>query len=222
MKKNIYIFIIFSLLLLLFSSNVFALDVSNTFDVKFSIDDYNKLVDVFGKDYIDSITNDEYNLIMNHIENIKMNSHSSHSTEYKTLNLSCSGGVCRIVLDWKKEPLIKSYDVFGILNSNNVFVSGMIFRQEYNGSSYSKNYPQTFSNGYGTSFKLNGKGTIYLTFAVSGHGTIYASYQHAKKNISLENSKKYTLSTNGYGSVFLFNSGISSYYDGMSGVSLSI
>lgn len=59
-------------------------------------------------------------------------------------------------------------------------------------------------------------------FRVETGGTVYGSYQHATANISLANSKKYTISRTGYGGVFLFNSPVRSYYDAMGGVNISV
>lgn len=47
---------------------------------------------------------------------------------------------------------------------------------------------------------------------------VYGTYQHAVKNISLSNSKKYTIGAGGMGDVLNFTSGYSSYYDNTGGV----
>ncbi len=64
--------------------------------------------------------------------------------------------------------------------------------------------------------------TAVQYYTVSKAGSVYASYQHAISNISLTNSKKYTISRQGYGGVLLFDSSVNSYYDGMSGVNISL
>ena len=45
---------------------------------------------------------------------------------------------------------------------------------------------------------------------------LFTSYQHATEDVSLATSKNYTIGV-GLGSVFLFNNGIASKYDGMEG-----
>ena len=77
------------------------------------------------------------------------------------------------------------------------------------------------NNGFGVSFKLpTGGSSLNITqmFEVSIGGTVYASYQHANKTSTLDKSKDYSISKNGYGGVFLFSTLSSSYYDGMDGV----
>lgn len=59
-----------------------------------------------------------------------------------------------------------------------------------------------------------------FTFVVAKKGKVAVSYQHAKKNITLANSRKFIFNYNGYGSVFLFDQSIRSYYDQMMGVDL--
>ena len=54
------------------------------------------------------------------------------------------------------------------------------------------------------------------------NGTVYASYQHAKRNISLINSRRYTFASGGFGNVFSFDSAVGDYYDEMGGVSISL
>ena len=59
-----------------------------------------------------------------------------------------------------------------------------------------------------------------MTFTYSGSGTIYASYQHAKTNVTLATSKKYTIAQGGYGNVLLFDNNVQIKYDNMTGVSI--
>ena len=84
---------------------------------------------------------------------------------------------------------------------------------------------QKQKDGFGVSIKLLENGNdmkISQYFRTTSGGTIFGSYQHAKKNITLANSKKYSISHSGYGNVFLFDETIKDYYDGMAGVDISV
>ncbi len=58
--------------------------------------------------------------------------------------------------------------------------------------------------------------TLLITSATDFGTNVYGTYQHATSNISLANSKSYTISSTGLGGVIAHN--YSSYYDGMTGV----
>ncbi len=64
---------------------------------------------------------------------------------------------------------------------------------------------------------------IIQYFTVQNKGKVYASYQHAKQNISLEDSQKFNINYNGLGNVFYFNDlNIRNVYDVMSGVEITL
>ena len=50
----------------------------------------------------------------------------------------------------------------------------------------------------------------------------YGSYQHAQKSVTLAKSKKYKISTSGYGRILLFDDAVKQNYDNMSGVSIAL
>ncbi len=50
----------------------------------------------------------------------------------------------------------------------------------------------------------------------------YGSYQHAQKSVTLAKSKKYKISTSGYGRVILFDDAVKQNYDNMPGVSIAL
>lgn len=52
-------------------------------------------------------------------------------------------------------------------------------------------------------------------YRVNKGGNLYVSYQYAKANVTLEQSRKYNFSSNGYGGVFSFDSSVASKYDEM-------
>lgn len=131
-------------------------------------------------------------------------------------------------LVWKSIPSVRSYDIIGIgfyqsvkVKNNNTF-----FTQEYcisGGSCYTSsiNYPQVFNSGAGTSFQLPSGSlnslnqTFYFDVEKNTSSTITtqlaaSDYSHATSSISLNNSKKYTVNTNG-----IALNGVSSYYDSM-------
>ena len=149
-----------------------------------------------------------------------------HKTGNKEIKIekSCTNTKCIITINmkWLNMPKIRSYDVLGarfegpsLLNDHMT----TLFLDDVK-----KNitmYTVKKSNGFGVSFKLpTGGSSLRITqiFEVSVGGTVYASYQHANKTSTLDKSKDYSISKNGYGGVFLFSTLSSSYYDGMGGV----
>lgn len=50
----------------------------------------------------------------------------------------------------------------------------------------------------------------------------YGSYQHAQKTVTLAKSKKYSISTSGYGRIILFDDAVKQNYDNMPGVSIAL
>ncbi len=158
------------------------------------------------------------------------------NTNYKrmTTRLYANGLYYRyeVNLFWKKFPAKRSYDIIGIGFYSSVKPTGTIsFQQEACTSStnctfYNTNYPQTFNMGVGTSFKLPTTTSLTLlqqTLAfnvtkVDPNSTIInqraaGDYAHATSNISLANSKKYTLN---YSYGLSLDSSITSYYDTIS------
>lgn len=135
---------------------------------------------------------------------------------------SCSSDcLVSVTMTWKGDPTIKSYDVMGAYLENTQLVNNpkVVIGQ----TSYTD--IQKFNNGFGVSMllpKYDSKPVANQTFRVNKGGTVYASYQHAMRNISLADSKNYTLSRAGYGGVFKFSGNASSIYDKMSGVSISL
>lgn len=242
------IIVITFLLNIMFMTNVNAKEnfYTNQYGVVFSKEEYNFLSDFYFNGYQNYMKTEDYNeFIKSNIMNrtIKtsiqdenkneggysvLSSESFHETSSKSIKISsaCST-VCNIsiVAEWKKSPTIRSYDVIGAYLKNikmNISPSTTLYYD--NGTTTSSNIKET-TNGFGTSIKLPSSGgniKIVQTFIVEPSGTIYASYQHAKKTSTLAKSQKYSISRNGYGGVFLFESSVESYYDGMGGVSLEI
>lgn len=133
---------------------------------------------------------------------------------YSSISITCT---------WTSTPSVKSYDVIGA-RLDGITLSNTPVTRLYNDdgyTSYSISVKSTL--GFGASVLLSGSNIrVTQTFLVSGSGTVYGSYQHAQKKISLDNSKKYTISSSGYGSVFSFTGTASSVYDGVGGVNISV
>lgn len=152
---------------------------------------------------------------------------TSTSDVNKTLKISkvsmASYTIITITLTWNNTPMVKSYDVIGARFSGATYNSGLSTKLINSSSTTTINNNQTFTNGLGCSVPLSGSSIkVTQTFKVTGSGTVYASYQHAKSSINLANSKKYTISSSGYGSVFKFTGTATSIYDQMNGVSIAV
>lgn len=199
---------------------------------------YQKLCDIYSKNYIETISYEEYELIMfNNLNNIEIKNYfdpeiitrgSYFSTNAKTIRIVKNGNYITLMATWKGVPTIKSYDVIAVRLNNVSLNGGYTFKQTYvvnNNLNVSyDSYKQNFSNGFGSSFKVqNGTSLeISLTFMISGSGTVYGSYQHASTATTLSESKKYTISHLGYGKVIKFDNNVQNKYDAMTGVDLNI
>lgn len=133
---------------------------------------------------------------------------------------------------WKSNPKYHSFDILGARWDNfkqisNYSVSGTQTPLsgssiEYNETS-SGDHIKKFNYGSGLSQNLIDNVTPLINFMKiksedgSDFGTnVYGTYQHASKNISLTNSKSYTVDSTGLGGVIKHN--YSKSYDGMQGV----
>lgn len=241
MKKIVYIFS-FILCVLFFAENVNAKSnvYVNSNGVEININDYDNLCEIYTKEYIEFVSQDVYESIKDYNTNdvvIKQNYDNviiplaaEHTTTYKSIKLIKNGTHITLQLTWLKMPTTRSYDVFGIRFSGAKLDGNITFKQIYkvNGSTKTStsNNQQSFSNGYGTSFLIPSDSITYLQasldFNYSGSGKIFGTYQHAQKKVTLANSKKYTISSSGYGSVLYFDSSVKESYDAMGGVNLDV
>lgn len=165
------------------------------------------------------------------IETEYSNNNLSRATNVEDINKSLkisklsagSNSVITTTLIWNKESLVKSYDVIGARLSNTSLLDTPVTKLISNKGTTNYTLDLNNNSGFGVSVLLSGSNIkVTQTFTVKNGGTVYASYQHAKNAISLANSKKYTISSNGYGKVFLFTGTASSTYDQMNGVSISV
>lgn len=245
MKKSI--FLIFIMCIIFSSSSVFAKSgyYKNQNGVELNHDEYEFFSEFYSENYINHLTMETYNefydlnLIDKKIEtetrvdniiadNIVTPYSSLHETNSKLIKLSkvCSS-ICKvsILVQWKKSPNIRSYDLVGIYLENTSF-DNVSYAHLYNdGNLVESKETRKESNGISTTFKLPTSGNkieIVQTINVLKQGKLYASYQHAKSNITLANSRKFEFSKYGYGSVFKFDTAVRSYYDAMQGVNFEL
>lgn len=244
MKKLSRYFILIILVLLLMNCNdVNALDkyYENSRGVSLTKDEYDFLSLMYWEGYQEFITMDDYkNIIdsgiMNGTIDVKIvdsnetgitplsDYFSNQNKELKIVKSCSSTCTISVTLKWKSNPTIRSYDVIGAYIEDTSFV-GTPTTTVANADSMSviSDLKKT-SSGIGSSFKLP-SGTdlvINQVYRVNKGGHVYASYQHAAKTSSLSISKDYTFSKTGYGRVFSFSSQAKDYYDGMTGVDISV
>ena len=210
---------------------------TNNNGVSLTEKEYNYVIDFYGDDYPSKMTAEDYNWIQKMDVNNRdykiekyydndtttRSTHHQTSSKYLAISKAC-GSTCSvtIMLQWLKNPNVRSYDVIGARFVNTSLISGSATTlvSSSAGTSYYSNY-RNFSNGFGNSVKLPTGATdisVQQTFNVQNSGTVYGSYQHAVGYISLEQSKKYSIDLNGSGNVFLFNSSVDDYFDQMGGV----
>ena len=210
---------------------------TNNNGVSLTEKEYNYVIDFYGDDYPSKMTAEDYSWIQKMDVNNRdykiekyydndtttRSTHHQTSSKYLAISKSCSSTCSvNILLNWLKNPNVRSYDVIGARFVNTSLISGTLstYVDSSSGTSSYSNY-QYFSNGFGNSVKLPSSATgisIQQSFEVQNSGTVYGSYQHATGYISLEQSKKYSIDLNGSGNVFLFNSSVDDYFDQMGGV----
>ncbi len=237
MKKYLLVFIA---LMLCCIGYTYAKTYENYYGITMEEDFYKSLCDIYGENYVYFLTEEEFNYIKHSdlskvekvvyelVPNPLISPLATHETEYKIITLINNNGMVTLELVWKKNPIIRSYDVMGVRFQGVKLDSPISFKQFYreNGvlKSITDNSTQKFDNGFGISFKLSDKSSLEssATFIVSGSGKVFGTYQHAASNISLNDSKKYTISSSGLGGVLKFADGIGDKYDRMAGVNISI
>ena len=207
---------------------------------------YKVLVDMFSKEKVEGFTEKDYEAL--DVEKMKEGEYEYkvqeietpeesypgglvpyvfHETASKKLTLAkfCYTDYCSIVvtLDWKKPPVVASYDVIGIRVANSMIydtTNSFLSKMDNN---YSTSYARAVKTELGLAdvFKIT-NGISYANFKTNvrktNNGVVYGSYQHATKAISLTNASNFTFAGTGYGSVFLWPSSIKGTYDNMSGV----
>ncbi len=215
---------------------------TNNQNVNFTFKEYEFISNMFYQGYQDIMSLNDYeeifwdkDIVNSEIQKNTVNESldlvpygTFHETSSKKLTIAktCTSE-CLITLTaiWKKPPYIRSYDVIGArLVGVSLTRQPMTFATGTSQNNSSNEIVQ-YNNGFGVSVKLPTSGNdmkVAQHFRVTTGGSIYGSYQHAKSSITLANSKKYSISSSGYGGVFLFDNSVKSSYDAMAGVNISV
>lgn len=214
---------------------------SNEVGLKLTKSEYNYLNKYINKYTIDSMSKDEYNYLIEDIDNnITTNVKYVYSiytvtTAMKKItmemyNVQPSAKTVSLTCEWLAIPQCKSFDVIAFrinkpsvtLNFDNTTnVQGY---QYYDGKKinypYSSDNIKYFSNGLGVSMNIvdsTSKSlvcTFKTTFGIGDDSLmVFGSYQHAVENVTLAQSQKYTLHTLGLGNVIYFSDSIIGKYD---------
>lgn len=169
---------------------------------------------------------------------------TSYETNYKSVSISATyfSGYYDICLyaAWKIMPSARSYDVIGLRFYNVALVSGShyghqfykkIGESNYNTITYAHNGTNIYhqDQGFGISMNLVNDNINALELEIgvigmvsSSNPHVYGSYQHAVDDVTLTQSKYYTISAAGYGKVINFYPNIQHMYDGMDGVDIAL
>ena len=240
MKRNLIIIPI--MLMTIFISVVNAEELTyytNSNNVNFSKEEYEFISNFYFEGYQNYMTEEDYkefkkSNIMNAdiktqvLEYSDINPLSGlYETQMKQSKVSsaCSTN-CTVAttLLWKQNPTVRSYDLIGAYFNNTSLVSSQNTYLMYGSKKVNPTETTEKSTGMSATIKLpSTKETMAITqiYTVKKSGSINVSYQHARKSISLANSRKYSFASSGYGGVFDFNESISSYYDAMGGLKVT-
>lgn len=151
-----------------------------------------------------------------------------HQSASKKLVMSYACGTkCSITLkaSWLTIANVRSYDLIGAYSPTSNALTYVSALMRYSGKDYLPVENNKSANGISATFKLpstDAKYDFIMEITVPSGTKVYGSYQHAKKEISLVNSRKYSFASSGYGKVFKFDSSVESYYDGMGGVNATV
>ena len=248
MKKSLLLLIV-SLVSITSISSVNALETNDTITnqsgVVIPVDKYNALKSIYSDNFVNYITQEEYNIIKDNdlskveikevvdktSDNKTIGSRAQeHTTPAKSLRIINNNGFVTMTLTWLQVPKIKKYDVMAFRKNTSVNMADFYFFKQYyqSGSNLILSTDKeglNFDNGVGATFKVQ-NGTDHemeLSMQFSGTGRVYGSYQHASNSkATLADAMNYTLSGSGYGGVILFDSSIESKFDGMGGVYLTL
>lgn len=236
MKKIKFITSLIIVVILANYKNTLAENIyyTNSHGVNFSEKQYNYFSKMFWEGYQDIVTQEEFNYI-DKLDLFNSNIETKYSVlpipslteKSRTLimNKSCSSQ-CYISLQatWNSNPTIKSYDVIGARLKNVSLVK--VGKAYVIGTNYTQSYsvPEIKDNGFGYSVKLENVNNlkVNVSFYTTTGGNIYGAYEHAKTNISLENSRLYTIGQGGQGNVFNFYGAASSVYDNANGLEIEV
>lgn len=190
--------------------------------------------------YTEEITEKEYENVNEEDEIQIQSSSNTVQTEYKKLTVSILENGTKYmytaVLDWKKMPAVRSYDIIAIGYYQSVKTTSLSYQTDYclnNGSCYKNNVynSKITASGSGATFKLpeskdlkSLKNTLklYMDKNVNDATIIeqnaVADYAHAVKTVSSALAQEYSINLSG---IALTSNNISSY-DDMSNVSTKL
>ena len=155
-----------------------------------------------------------------------------HETTYKKLTgvTGCPSGtnycIIDIMVNWKKNPSVRSYDVIGTLLHGTTFYNDTATAAaKMNGDVTSFVVEKRTSNGRAAAIKLSDSGNIdnvvFSTY-VNPTGSAQVSYQHAAKTVTKLSALSFEFSSGGMGGVFAYADRYLGYYDDMAGLSLTV
>lgn len=234
MKKLFGMFFLSIMCIIPFGVNAESYTTVNGVTVDKSL--YDKMVEVYSVQYVETLTEEEFNIFSENIDNVTKNSYivdddvtrgSYFASGAKAVSIIKNGDYVTLLGSWAVVPNVHSFDVIAVRFSGCSLVGELYFKQTYisSGTLYSvyNGTNQYFSNGAGSSALLQyGTDNEYsLTFKVSGSGTVYGTYQHAVQTVTLDDSLNYGIGAAGYGNVIRFAAGVALKYDQMNGVDIS-
>lgn len=160
-------------------------------------------------------------------DNIKVIDPVEYETQKEKISLSATcfeeENTCRVTFTmvWFKQPKIRSYDLVGVRLSNTILLDEhyTILANDYIEPEYVYNSHRGLMAVF--DLKKDDIQTITETFNVEYGGSIYATYQHAIKEVDIEEIKKFNFSPSGLGEVFSHkDKKIEEAYDDMPGIKL--
>ena len=176
-------------------------------------------------------------------ENSQINTYDAfYQTTYKKIsfidaNVNSNVHQLTVYTQWLIVPVTQSFDVTAMRVEDAYIVEGTqrgIQVYMKNGTTGYVNYSPNGTNirkeddGFGISMNLVNNAQYYETeisanvVATSQYAKAYGTYQHAVTDVSLDESRSYTISYNGFGDVVNFATGVQNLYDRMNGVSISL
>lgn len=244
--KKLFVLIVL-LIIVSFSGNAMALDINEVYytndnDVSFTKEEYDFVSEFYFDGYQKMMTKEDYNYMIDNKlmdgeikiteitdVNPSLARDVTHTTGSKKLKLasSCPSSTCNLTLTltWLTSPNTRSYDLLGAYSPTKgslVFNNAKIYYDEM-----VKTQVERKKEDYGIAATMqlpsSGEDIVMIMHFTGKKGSkVYASYQHAKRSISLANSRKYSFNAGGYGGVFLFDTSVRDYYDAMGGIKTTI
>lgn len=242
MKSKLLFIALIGIIFNLFVCNVSANEqtyYTNNKGVSFSKEEYDFISEFYFVGYQDYMSEEDYlnftnsNIMNGDIkivssETPKQTRESVYETSMKILKVSSSCSTnCVIVttLSWKSNPVVRSYDHIGAYFNSTSLVESPNTKLLFGTNTIFPTYTVSNSNGIADAIKLpsgNSTMNIIQQYSVRRSGSINVSYQHARKSITLANSKRFKFSYNGYGGVFNYEAAVTNYYDAMRGLTLNL